>query len=195
MAKRVFFCFHYDDVVSFRANVVRNHWVTKGDIEEAGFFDNSLWEETQTRGSAAVKRLINDGLENTSATCVLVGSQTYARPWVRYEILKSMMRGNRLLALHINEIPDKYQQTKGLGPNPFDYLGVQYSADGQQLTLYETANGRWEPYTEVDGSASYRLKTPTSSERRAKFFRLSERYPAYAWNRDKGFENFSSWVA
>ena len=29
MAKRVYFCFHYQDVIDFRANVVRNHWMTK----------------------------------------------------------------------------------------------------------------------------------------------------------------------
>lgn len=31
MAKKVFFSFHYQDVVEFRANVVRKHWVLKSD--------------------------------------------------------------------------------------------------------------------------------------------------------------------
>ena len=44
MAKRVFFSFHYQDVIDFRANVVRQHWVTKPDREDAGFFDASVWE-------------------------------------------------------------------------------------------------------------------------------------------------------
>ena len=44
MAKRVFFSFHYQDVIDFRANVVRNHWITKSDREDAGFFDASIWE-------------------------------------------------------------------------------------------------------------------------------------------------------
>ena len=38
MAKRVFFSFHYKDVIDFRANVVRKHWVLKDDREEAGYF-------------------------------------------------------------------------------------------------------------------------------------------------------------
>ena len=46
MAKRVFFCFHYQDVIDFRANVVRNHNVTKDD--NAGFFDASLWKRQKT---------------------------------------------------------------------------------------------------------------------------------------------------
>lgn len=51
MAKRVFFSFHYQDVIDFRANVVRNHWVTK-DREEAGYFDASIWEEAQKKGTS-----------------------------------------------------------------------------------------------------------------------------------------------
>lgn len=31
MAKRVFFSFHYKDVINFRVNVVRNHKLTKND--------------------------------------------------------------------------------------------------------------------------------------------------------------------
>lgn len=74
MAKRIYFCFHYQDVVDFRANVVRNHWMTKPDREAAGFFDWSLWESAEKTGSTAVKRLINDGLDGSSITCILIGS-------------------------------------------------------------------------------------------------------------------------
>ena len=73
MAKRVFFSFHYQDVIDFRANVVRQHWMTKPDREEAGFFDASIWESARRTGSVALKRLINAGLDGTSVTCVLVG--------------------------------------------------------------------------------------------------------------------------
>jgi hypothetical protein len=49
MAKRVFFSFHYDDVIAFRANVVRKHDVTK-DTGTAGFFDASIWGNHHQRG-------------------------------------------------------------------------------------------------------------------------------------------------
>jgi len=49
MAKRVFFSFHYQDVIDFRANVVRKHWLTKRDREAAGFFDASVWETAKKR--------------------------------------------------------------------------------------------------------------------------------------------------
>src|SRR5213080_2606688 len=112
MAKRVYFCFHYQDVVDFRANVVRQHWLTKPDREAAGFFDASMWETAKKIGDTAVKRLINSGLDGTSVTCVLIGSQTYARRWGRYEILKSFRKGNSMLAVHINSIRGRNQLTK-----------------------------------------------------------------------------------
>ena len=164
MAKRVFFCFHYEDVVSFRANVVRNHWVTKEDRDDAGFFDASLWEETKKSGRSALKQLVDIGLQNTSVTCVLIGSQTYIRPWVRYEILKSMKEGNRVFGVHINGIPDKNKKTKQSGPNPFDYLGIKYSKDGNYLTMYEWKNGSWLTYKEIDNSASYKIKQVSADD-------------------------------
>lgn len=193
MAKRVFFCFHYQDVISFRANVVRNHWLTKEDREVAGFFDASLWESTKKRGKEALKRLINAGLRNTSATCVLIGSGTYTRPWVRYEILKSMKHGNKIIGVHINGIPDKYKNTKNLGINPFKYLGVKYSSNGTMLTMYEWKNGQWVKYTEIDGTSSYSINQ-VSVSKRGKFSKLATFYPVYLWNKNNGYKNFSEWV-
>lgn len=135
MAKRVFFSFHYQDVIDFRANVVRQHWVTKPDRQAAGFFDASIWETAKRTGSVAVKRLINSGLDDTSVTCVLVGSQTYVRPWVRYEILKSFRKGNAILAVHINSIKGRDQTRKAKGPNPLSYVGVTFSDSGDTGTL------------------------------------------------------------
>jgi MTH538 TIR-like domain (DUF1863) len=70
-----------------------------------------------------LKRLINSGLEQTSVTCVLIGTETWKRPWVRYEILKSYERGNALPGIHINGIEDKNNQIFSQGLNPFAYLG------------------------------------------------------------------------
>lgn len=193
MAKRVFFAFHYQDVIDFRANVVRNHWLTKDDRESAGFFDASLWERTKRQGPAALKRLINGGLQNTSVTCVLIGSETHARPWVRYEILKSMKRRNKVFGVHINGIPDKHRQTKDLGPNPFDYLGLFYNQDGTRLTMFEFGRGKWIEYEEIDGSASYSIRQAPRS-RWGQGYKLSDFYPTYLWNKDKGYESFSTWV-
>lgn len=68
MAKRVFFSFHYQDVIDFRANVVRNHKTTKH--VGAGYFDASIWEDAKKESDLALKRLINNELKNTSVTAV-----------------------------------------------------------------------------------------------------------------------------
>ena len=193
MAKRVYFCFHYQDVVDFRANVVRNHWMTKPDREAAGFFDASLWESARKQGDVALKRLINSGIDGTSATCVLIGSNTYARRWVRYEIMKSFKRGNSIFAIHINSIPGKDKQTKQHGPNPLEFLGITFSASGLTATLHEVANGLWKEYTEVDGSSSYQIGA-VPEQYRSQGYNFGKWYPVYDWVADDGYHNFSTWV-
>jgi hypothetical protein len=193
MAKRVFFSFHYQDVTDFRANVVRNHWMFKPDREEAGYFDASVWESARGQGEMALKRLINSALDGTSNTCVLIGSQTYARPWVRYELLKSFRRGNHLFGVHINGIKSRDGNVKALGPNPLDYVGVTFSADGRTGTLWEHTGREWVRFDKIDGSADCAFEV--EQEYRGKGFKLSDWYPVYDWFGDSGYINFSSWVS
>lgn len=192
MAKRVFFSFHYKDVSDFRANVVRNHWLTKPDREISGYYDASIWEAARKQGDVALKRLINAGLEQTSNTCLLIGSQTYERPWVRYELLKSFKKGNHIFAVHINSIKSKDGQRKIRGPNPLEYVGVSFSDSGLTATLLEKENGKWIEYEEIDGSASYRVDV--AQKYRGNGYDLSNFFPTYDWVADDGFANFSMWV-
>lgn len=192
MAKRVFFSFHYQDVIDFRANTVRNHWLTKADREAAGYFDASVWEESKKKGDLALKRLINGALENTTNTCVLVGAETYLRPWVRYEILKSFKRGNHLVAVHINCIKGKDQKVKSLGLNPLEYVGVSYSDDGLTATLHEKTPNGWVKYDKIDGTADFAVKA--RPEHQGKGFNLSRFFKLYDWAEDGGYDNFSTWL-
>ena len=106
MAKRVYFAFHYQDVIDFRANVVRNHNFAQG-VESAGYYDYSIWEEAKKKSPTELKKLISKELDNTSVTAVLVGSETWYRRWVRYEIFESIRRSNYILGRHINGIKGK----------------------------------------------------------------------------------------
>lgn len=117
MARRVFFSFHYERDV-WRASVVRNSWVTKPDRETAGFFDAGMWEEAKRKGDAAIKKLIDDALIGTTVTAVLVGAETSARAYVRYEIDQSIARGNGLLGIRIHNIKDTAGRTDSWGSNP-----------------------------------------------------------------------------
>lgn len=192
MAKRVFFSFHYKDVAEFRANVVRNHWRFKLNRKIAGYYDASIWESAKKQGDVALKRLINSCLEGTSNTCVLIGSQTYSRPWVRYELLKSFKKGNSIIGVHINSIKCRNQQTKIKGPNPLEYVGVTFSDSGLTATLWEKINGKWVKYDKIDGTASYRVEV--AQKYRGKGYNLSEFFNVYDWVSDNGYNTFASWI-
>lgn len=103
MARRVFFSFKYKDVS--RAMVVRNSWVTQGK-EAAGFIDSAEFEKVKRQGEQAIKSWIDKQLEGTSVTVVLVGKETCASRWVKYEIEQSIKRGNGLLGIDISKIKD-----------------------------------------------------------------------------------------
>lgn len=106
MARKVYFSFHYQNDI-WRVNQVRNHKITKEDIEEAGFYDGSLWEEAKKKGDLEIKRMINAGLKGASVNVVLIGSQTYSRRWVRYEIVKSFVEGKGQFGIYIHKNKDQ----------------------------------------------------------------------------------------
>ena len=90
-----------------RVNVVRNAWkVVRPDSLLAGrtFYDSSLWERRQIEDPETVKRVIREGVGYTSAVCVLVGTETATRRWVRYEIARAVIDKRGLLAVHLNGI-------------------------------------------------------------------------------------------
>ena len=103
MARKVFFSFKYEDVT--RAMVVRQSAVTKGE-EAAGFIDKADFEKIKKQGDQAIKNWIDAQLKGTTVTAVLVGAETCASRWVKYEIEQSIKRGNGLLGLDISKIKD-----------------------------------------------------------------------------------------
>ena len=138
MARRVFFSFHYERDI-WRASVVRNSAVTQ-DLEDAGFWDASLWEEAKKKGDEAIKRMINAALKGTSVTVVLIGRETSGRRWVKYEICESHNGKKGLLGVYIHGIKDQDGRTESKGENPFHY--VHYTAaNGSKIplsTIYPT---------------------------------------------------------
>lgn len=114
--RRVFFSFHYEQDV-WRATNVRNS--TKVDAAAAaGWSDASLWEEAKRKGRREIERLIDAGLRGTSVTAVLIGAETAGRPWVTYEIEKSIEKGNGLLGVRIHQVKDQAGQRGQRGATP-----------------------------------------------------------------------------
>lgn len=189
MAKRIYFAFHYQDVIDFRANVVRKHNFIEG-VESAGYYDCSIWEDAKNTSPSALKQLIDNELNGTSITVVLVGSDTWARRWVRYEIFKSLHDGNRVFGIHINGIKGKDQLTKPLGPDPFNNLALEFSKDGTLIRPTEWKDNSWRYYT--DFSAYQPLQNPHPLK--GQHIKLTKWCSLYDWVQDDGYRNFNSWI-
>jgi hypothetical protein len=102
MARRVYFAFHYERDI-FRVNVVRNSNVVHG-TTDAGFFDKSEYEEVKRKNPQEIARRLREKMKGTSVTVVLVGQDTYQRPWVAWEIEQSIENKNGLLGVYIHHV-------------------------------------------------------------------------------------------
>lgn len=191
--RRVFFSFHYQNDI-WRVNQVRNSWRFQNEAtrEAEGFFDASLWESSQRRSPESLKELIRNGMENTSVTAVLVGSDTFQRRWVRYEIARSIIKGNGLLGVQIHLLRDRLGNSAAQGPSPFEYMGLYRVADGRVL-LAENTGQRWIAF--ADYTHGLTLPATWSAPRDNNVVPLSQYAATHCYVRNSGQANFSSWVS
>ena len=191
--RRVFFSFHYQHDI-YRVNQVRNSWRFRreGDREAYGFFDASLWERSKRQGEESLKALIREGMANTSVTCVLTGTHTWQRRWVRYEIARSIVKGNGLLTVEIHNLKDLGGRTSIQGPNPLNHMGVYRIPDGRLLLAETDAQGQWVQYQDYTQAVTLPPGWEQPGGRVViPLFRYAASYN-YAFG---GYENFGSWVA
>ncbi len=160
----------------------------QGDREGAGFFDGSVFEAKQ-REDEVLKRFLREGLGNTSVTCVLVGAETCLRRWVRYEIIRSFMRGNGLLAVRIHGIGSLHTPASSEGKNPFDCLAFEVTGD--RVAFKELMTSGWEPAMDV---ATMPLREVAYSLGGMSNHVFSNLFPIYDWTTDRGYDNLGSWI-
>jgi hypothetical protein len=153
-----------------------------------------------------VKRLIRDGVWNTSAVCVLAGSETYKRRWVRYEIARAIIDGRGLLTVHLNSIRDHVTKTPHTrGPNPLDFMAVgkvqTNSWDDVRYVLYEKrpvpdgAGGwRWGWFLYEDYTRSVSLPPWLTDPKPGQWTPLSNCAAEYDYMADNGHKNIGSWI-
>lgn len=146
MTRKAFFSFHYKNDV-WRANQVRNSWVTKDDKEAAGFIDAAAFEKVKKDGDAAIKKWIRDQLVGTSVTVVLIGSETNNRDYIKYELQQSYQKGNGLVGVHIHKLKDKDGNTSSKGETTFGEIGK--SDKGESIYFFEVA--KIYDYVDDDG--------------------------------------------
>ncbi len=192
MARRVYFSFDYKDVEDFRANVVRNSGRFRGRYNK--FHDASIWEEAKQKNKGSLKELIDSGLKGTSVNCVLIGTETYSRDWVKYEICKSVELGKGILGVHINWINDKFGNFKLIpGNNPFEYLRCHITNNGSKIKFFEYTGSfsePWKPFKLLPTVDNYYFDASFYG----KVFKLSKLYKTYSYMLDNGAKNLQEWI-
>ncbi|GKV70602.1 hypothetical protein NCCP2716_31000 [Sporosarcina sp. NCCP-2716] len=140
MSKKVFFSFHFGNDVG-RANVARNSWVTQG-RESTGFVDKAEFEKIQRISERAVKQWIDSQLNGTSVTVVLIGSETFDRPYVKYEIEQSYKKGNAIIGVKVGGIKDLRTGLTSTSQSTLKVIGNDVT--GKTLWFNEIASGIYD---------------------------------------------------
>lgn len=113
---KVFFGFHYERDL-WRVNVVRNSGGFDA-VAPSGWTDAASWEALERDGDAEVKRRILEALGQTSATIVCIGAETSRCRYIDFEIERSVERGNVVVGVRIDHLPDQYGRRDVPGPPP-----------------------------------------------------------------------------
>jgi hypothetical protein len=201
--RKVYFAFHYADIM--RVNNVRNAWkIDHPDNQLArSFYDSSLWESRKAESDDTLKKLIREGVEYTSAVCVLIGADTWSRRWVKYEIARSVIDERGLLAVHLNGLNHHQRGTPdSLGYNPLHLLGIYKSPTGQ-FFLYEkrrvvinhlTNQTEWQWLAYEDYTQSVSLPGYIAAPDIGYVMPLSAGAQEYDFVAGTGHKNLGTWV-
>jgi hypothetical protein len=202
--RKAFFSFHFDDVM--RVNVVRNAWkITHPDNAlMRSFYDSSLWDAKKLEGDDAVKRVIREGVSYTSAVCVLVGSETWLRRWVKYEIARAIIDERGLLAVHLNSIRHHKTLTPHTrGPNPLEFMAVGKVQDGalsparhylfERIATPGPSGYQWAWQRYQDYTDAVKLPKWLAEPAPAYVTPLSNNANTYDYIADNGHRNIGAW--
>ncbi len=136
--RRVFFSFHYDRD-AWRTQQVRNIGVVEG----AKPLSSNDWEQVKRGGKRAVEQWIEEQLNGTSCTVVLIGRDTAERAFVLYEIRRSWALGKGLVGIHIYGLQDRHGMTSCFqGSNPFEKIVV---SNGSRRTTLDRLVKAYNP--------------------------------------------------
>jgi hypothetical protein len=190
MTRRTFFSFHYEPDV-WRAWNVRNCFVVAGEQEDAGFFDSSVFEASKRESDDSLKAFLRDGMKNTSVTCVLSGAETWSRRWVRYEIVRAILKGNGLLTVDIHGVKNNAGETATKGADPLAQIGLYKTDKG--IFFAEWKGGKWVAYADYASAIPVTdlwFSPPTSTVP----VQLSAHCLRYDFAAQNGRQNIGDWI-
>ena len=195
--RKVFFSFDFDDIM--RVNNVRNSWkIDHPDAPyERSFYDSSLWESKKLEADEALKRLMREGVQQTSAVCVLIGSKTWESRWVRYEMARAVIDGRGLLGVHVNNINHHvWRRPSPLGYNPLAQLAVGKVQINPlvipQYYLFTYVRNGWSRYPDYTNAVDLPpyLRDPSVNQ----VVQLSEGCGLYDFALQEGHRNIGRWI-
>jgi hypothetical protein len=155
MARNIFFSFDFDDVCA--TNVVRNSNIVRAENMVLPFRDHSMYEKVKNT-PATIRAAIDLSLRLTSVTVIAHGGSTYASGWVRYEIAKSLERGNTLMVVDVNGVGLEPQPTKG--PNPLGFIAAYPWEDGRGFDIREWNGQQWVSFSKLSSVTREESKYP-----------------------------------
>ena len=125
--KKVFFSFCYQRD-NWRVQQIKN----MGIVEGQKLCLSNEWEEVKRKGDNAIKKWIDENMVDKSCVIVLIGSETYGRKWVNYEIKKAWEYKKGLFGIYIHTMKDSKSQIDQQGKNPFE----SFTVNGKNLSQY-----------------------------------------------------------
>ncbi len=128
---------------------------------------------------------------------MLIGSETWSRRWVRYEIARAIIDGRGLLGVHINSLNHHERRVAdALGPNPLDYMAIGRVQDGLLSTpkyyLYEWKAGAWQRYMDYQNAVP--VPRWISETQINNLLQLSQIVTTYDYCRQDGHRNVGAWI-
>ena len=201
--RKAYFAFRFEDIM--RVNNVRNGWrgIHPDGLFDRSFYDSSIWEKSEASDPEALKKLMREAVENTSAVCVLVGTNTWQGRWVKYEIARAVIDGRGLLAVHINGL--NHHQRRAPDPNgynPLRLMGIYHSLDGRYY-IYEykevmvnplsgQLNWQWMPYEDFKGTVNLPRYIPAIDQ--GWVMPLAAHTSEHDYDANDGATNIGAWI-
>jgi hypothetical protein len=86
--------------------------------------------------------MIRRGMAGSSVTCVLAGTETWMRPYVRFEIALSLFMKRGLFTVFIHNVRHPQKGVAAAGYDPLDFMGLELRENGTGRVC-EKINGEW----------------------------------------------------
>ncbi|HMS44225.1 MAG TPA: TIR domain-containing protein [Alphaproteobacteria bacterium] len=130
--RKVFFSFHFA-TDKWRVSQIReSHTIRKKFDLPPFFMDQAEWEKTKLPGEEGIKKWIDDNMFGASVVIVLIGEETYTRPWVLYEIHKAFDEQKAIMGINLEGLKNNQSEPCRLNlqksNNPFVHANMLESA-------------------------------------------------------------------